>query len=676
MQSSHEESSNNKERNRRLGGFVLAFVGVCIAIPLSGFIWVSMATVFGSTTIMTSIMLILLLAGIFPLSALAYYKYRKSQHLEQLRFDFKLLGIDATSGHSDTLGGNVVSRYEQLYNADNFAIQSMLCFVVVVLAIVALFGDVNSIIVNRLGETALPALQYGFVGSYIFSIRLVYRRYTTFDLQPYVYFNCALTFLSGIAFNFVLFEVIFQIASNPLEAVSGVGAIGVGVIAFSFGYFPSLAIGFIETSVYHALRLGNRRASRLPLKLIDGISIFDEVRLRDEGIDNIQNLATVRIDELLLSTRFSVQQVVEWVDQATLYSYLGDMGKQEDVNRLIDQLTALGIRGVSDLRDQWIPSYEIDPPWLLNSDGFILHNNLNRVAESDRASLWQELRRSLPAITDGTNNVGDLDTHNITVQRLDAMYRATRYGPNMAYIHNYWRTMGQLISDLQRPLVLSVQEQARGAFSQIANEQSSHSAKQAYKTLPDNVREIVKQEAEQRVQQLEEDNASATQSDVARLSETGVQEYLGLARIEYAEGHIEEAKRFYNLAIQANGQNAAAHNELAWLLLTEYRDDKDHCHTARTHAQTAVQISKDKPTKDKAAYLDTLAGVHLVMAEHANDLQQKQDHLTEARNLLEQVLDPDVFESIPDYGKVEVKEHETLLLTLEAELKEMTDDIG
>ena len=252
----------------------------------------------------------------------------------------------------------------------------------------------------NIDENTLRAMQFGFIGAYIYSIYLVYRRYTTSDLQPAVYMYCFLTMIAGIAFNFVAFTAISGLAeAEATQSATGLAGGVLAVVAFSLGYFPYLAIRWFNRIGHSALGMQQRRAEDLPLGLIDGISQFHESRLRDEGIDNVQNLASTALDQLLINTRFSAQQVVEWVDQAVLYLYL-------DLNE-IDSFRRGGVRSFSDLYDLWkayCPSSRPIEP------------------EVDEDAVGSDERKNIAL------------QFQSTPERLDALFKATQLGPNVAHI--------------------------------------------------------------------------------------------------------------------------------------------------------------------------------------------------------------------------------------------------
>ena len=52
---------------------------------------------------------------------------------------------------------------------------------------------------------------------------------------------------------------------------------------------------------------------------LDGLTVWDQARLLEEGIEDMHALATANLVDLLLGTRVPVNTLVDWVDQALLY---------------------------------------------------------------------------------------------------------------------------------------------------------------------------------------------------------------------------------------------------------------------------------------------------------------------------------------------------------------------
>jgi hypothetical protein len=88
--------------------------------------------------------------------------------------------------------------------------------------------------------------------------------------------------------------------------------------------------------------------SDLPLSDLDGLTVWHEARLAEEDIENIPNMATTDLVELFITTRFPPERIIDWVDQAILYTQLGAQNKEfRDVLRLHGIRTATSFLEVS-----------------------------------------------------------------------------------------------------------------------------------------------------------------------------------------------------------------------------------------------------------------------------------------------------------------------------------------
>lgn len=90
--------------------------------------------------------------------------------------------------------------------------------------------------------------------------------------------------------------------------------------------------------------------SQLPLDGLDGLTVWHESRLAEEDIENIPNMATADVVDLLVSTRLPADRIVDWVDQAILLTYLGPE-QPSDTNRngARRRLACHGVRSASSL---------------------------------------------------------------------------------------------------------------------------------------------------------------------------------------------------------------------------------------------------------------------------------------------------------------------------------------
>jgi hypothetical protein len=58
----------------------------------------------------------------------------------------------------------------------------------------------------------------------------------------------------------------------------------------------------------------------LPLSDLDGLTVWHEARFQEEDVDNVYNMATADVVDLILSTRFPPHRIIEWIDQSILLS--------------------------------------------------------------------------------------------------------------------------------------------------------------------------------------------------------------------------------------------------------------------------------------------------------------------------------------------------------------------
>ncbi|GAB4441312.1 MAG: hypothetical protein Kow00120_09760 [Anaerolineae bacterium] len=382
-----------------------------IVAAIFGVIW----GVFGVAGFWGEGLVIVALAAYFPLTYLAYHNFRRPVQIERLAEDFQLLGLagrPTTKGAEKRAKALAEERYGASFAPLNYLLHISLAVLLVVVGMMLFFWPPAT--GDMLNANALQAMRYGFLGAYLFAAQLVYRRYTTYDLQPTVYLQGALTLIAGLAFNYVAFEAAGYLGAAPQsEPATGLGAGALAVIAFSLGYFPSLAIRWFNRVAYGAVGIDQRRADALPLGLIDGISQWHEARLQDNGIDNVQNLASADILDLLVNTTFSGQQVIDWIDQSILYLYLEAA--------MIERFRDAGVRTTSDFRDLW-----------------------NSADPDMKQNFAQQLQSN--------------------VAQLDLLHRLTAVGPNLHYVLNYWANAGRLARHRQETYLAQMLSDWRGVL--------------------------------------------------------------------------------------------------------------------------------------------------------------------------------------------------------------------
>ena len=163
-------------------------------------------------------------------------------------------------------------------------------------------------------------LTFGFLGAYIYTLLVFFRRFVTDDLKPNV-------FVATTKRVIVMIGVVWALAQVQW-LVDALDRVNLGeVVAFFIGMYPDVGILGIESLARQVLRTGFK--TRYPLSQIRGLTRLDYDRLKEENIDNVQHLATADIVDLLLKTRYPPERIVDWIDQALLQVHLLPRPKNE-----------------------------------------------------------------------------------------------------------------------------------------------------------------------------------------------------------------------------------------------------------------------------------------------------------------------------------------------------------
>jgi hypothetical protein len=155
-------------------------------------------------------------------------------------------------------------------------------------------------------------LKFGFLGAYSFLLQMLVRRFFQSDLRPAAYANALLRLIVVLILVAALYQILPH--DRPQSAAA---------IAFVIGFFPLAGMQAIQRFAATALRVVVPSLNPpYPLNQIDGLSVWYEARLLEEGIEDMQSLATANFVDVILHTRVPVGRLVDWVDQAHLYLHL------------------------------------------------------------------------------------------------------------------------------------------------------------------------------------------------------------------------------------------------------------------------------------------------------------------------------------------------------------------
>jgi len=198
---------------------------------------------------------------------------------------------------------------------------------------------------NTESSTWLEALKlngspvtFAFLGAYFFSLQLLFRRYVLKDL-------------GGSAYVAVSIRIILAVIGIwVVAAISHFQDYQLLVAGFVFGVFPRV-IWQIVSSVFKKIAgvVVPSMVSQLPVSDLDGLTVWHEARLEEEDIENIPNMATADLVELLLNTRFPPERIIDWTDQAILYTQLGPQEPKKGQPNVREKLRIHGIRTATSL---------------------------------------------------------------------------------------------------------------------------------------------------------------------------------------------------------------------------------------------------------------------------------------------------------------------------------------
>jgi len=197
-------------------------------------------------------------------------------------------------------------------------------------------------------KSPTTALGFGFLGSYFFAINFIFRRYVRADLGPKAYSHLAMRMIVTVVLVWVVSKIFEpSTASQPDSAVFC-------MLAFVIGILPETALAIVQDFLHSQRWIGAVIPSlreELPLTRLDGVTLYDRARLLEEGIDNIENLATHNLVELMLQTRIPTARLVDLVDQAILHLHVqeDDSSTSPEKGCALRCLQTYGIRTASDL---------------------------------------------------------------------------------------------------------------------------------------------------------------------------------------------------------------------------------------------------------------------------------------------------------------------------------------
>jgi hypothetical protein len=269
------------------------------------------------------------------------------------------------AGSSETSGPTIYEqKFEAYYGrgtaspnpgrASHFRIETffpvLLCTWIFALGWVMVLGRESTFdVATKL--TAGDVLAFAFMGGYVFALQMLVRRYFQADLRPSAYLNAVVRVLTAMVVAGVVWRGQVAGLVRPGDWTEAQQL----ALSFGIGFFPIAGLQALQGLFSAAMRrVVPTLASCYPLGDIDGLNLWYESRLLEEGIEDMQNLATANLVDVILHTRVPVGRLVDWVDQAYLYLHLAPPAKRRRdgwVGSERANFRRVGIRTATDLED-------------------------------------------------------------------------------------------------------------------------------------------------------------------------------------------------------------------------------------------------------------------------------------------------------------------------------------
>jgi hypothetical protein len=178
---------------------------------------------------------------------------------------------------------------------------------------------------GALAARLLPTVAFGFAGAYIWNLYDLLNRYRGVDITP-------------ASFQFSWLRLLAGAIIGPLVSLAAADGIK-NLVAFGVGVLPLQTI-FQFVADYATKRLAitsNQTPADPPtLHKLQGMTVNQIARLAEEGIDSTATLAYSDPVKLFLKTDIEWVVVIDMIDQALLFNYVGDK---------LSSLRPEGIRG-------------------------------------------------------------------------------------------------------------------------------------------------------------------------------------------------------------------------------------------------------------------------------------------------------------------------------------------
>ena len=282
-----------------------------------------------------------------PFSATCYFFSRSGQRISELRRYMEILNIDNKDLFEQKYQGvcffiavffvTLLATgywYLMLFGADK-GIANNANFLFSNIKIVELNPAANKQIVNY-QNGAILTFNMAFLGAYLWGIQNIVRRYSMNDLIPVAYFNLGVRMIFASLLALMIYhlsevapKMLVSMLTGPDTDINKDPSSSNGtdlimpIFAFLIGMFPQRGLKWLTEKFSMFSQKIDPSVRDLPLEMVEGISIYDRVRLEELGIDSCYDLANVDYIPCLFKMPYSPRILISWILQAKLCVYFG-----------------------------------------------------------------------------------------------------------------------------------------------------------------------------------------------------------------------------------------------------------------------------------------------------------------------------------------------------------------
>lgn len=268
---------------------------------------------------MTVILVVSCVLALMPIATAVFFLlFTLPRKLVTVNQDLKKLLPEETKPTGDTPAIETeIQKLADKYFATATMIWPPLLLTVLYLAAFALcdsylyfhFGSGRNLWIfpNEFVTASVPVL-YAFVGVYLFNLGIMIRRLYLADLNEQVFWGAVNRLLLSLGLALVIMK-------------GGLANVG-SLFYFSIGFMANIVLDWVLEKTLTLLQITRPKQEDLPLQMVRGIDIWKENRLEEEGIENVQNLATADVVTLAVKTRFSFRTLIDWIDQSIMLTRL------------------------------------------------------------------------------------------------------------------------------------------------------------------------------------------------------------------------------------------------------------------------------------------------------------------------------------------------------------------